>query len=735
MQSPSSRILAHFKTHKFLYLSIIFTYIFSVLCRFYWAFWASDFELFKFNEQLMITSNDGYAFAEGARDMIAGFHQPNDLSFFGSPLSTLTAYIYAISPFSFETIILYMSVFLSSFLVVPILLIARLYNAQMAGLFAALTACVAHSYYNRTMAGYFDTDMLTIVLPTLLAYCMIRLVLKKDAISLIFTPLVMSFYLWWYPSSFTLNAAFLGLLLVYTLIFHRPFSSKENRVIYLALVLCLIMLSPVPWYVNLAILALLFALWGFKNELFSLKFIAFLGVLAFIFVALNGGFDAILAQLRFYIFRQDLSASVQSFSYFNVASTIQEASTIGLSLFMRRILSSEIAFLVGCFGLILLLKKHKSAILLLPLLMLGFLALRGGLRFTIYAVPVLALGFGWAISWILSQIQNAAIEHKFKQILSIFCVILALFLSLGFAFYHIYTYTAQSVFARDEVSVLDRLKNIASREDYVVSWWDYGYPVRYYADVKTLADGGKHLGNDNFFPSFILSANEHAAANMSRLAVEYTERKFSDKNDSLLQSDLLKAMLRDYEFNATATDATLFLNALQKPSFSLKTPKSRDVFIYMPVRMAMIFSTVASFSKIDLATGEINQPLIFSTAIALGSLNDGSYLLSNQMRLSSDFTTIFLGESDFKIHSFFEFDSIKNRDFKQILVDENSEIFVLYLKESFNAPFNLPIQFIIMDKSMFESTFVQMLFFKNYNEKLFELVIDEKDARVYKLKR
>jgi len=63
-------------------------------------------------------------------------------------------------------------------------------------------------------------------------------------------------------------------------------------------------------------------------------------------------------------------------------------------------------------------------------------------------------------------------------------------------------YRVPSVFTKDEVKVLDRLKNIASREDYVVAWWDYGYPIRYYSDVKTLVDGARHSGNINFPVSF-----------------------------------------------------------------------------------------------------------------------------------------------------------------------------------------------------------------------------------------
>ena len=37
---------------------------------------------------------------------------------------------------------------------------------------------------------------------------------------------------------------------------------------------------------------------------------------------------------------------------------------------------------------------------------------------------------------------------------------------------HVQGYKVPVVFQKDEVKVLDKLKNIATREDYVVSWWD-----------------------------------------------------------------------------------------------------------------------------------------------------------------------------------------------------------------------------------------------------------------------
>ena len=107
---------------------IIIAYLFAILCRMEWVIWASGYSDFIWNNQLMISTNDGYAYAEGARDMIAGFHQPNDLSYYGTPLSTITFLLVKILPFSLETIILYLSIFLSSLIVIPIILIGKEFN-------------------------------------------------------------------------------------------------------------------------------------------------------------------------------------------------------------------------------------------------------------------------------------------------------------------------------------------------------------------------------------------------------------------------------------------------------------------------------------------------------------------------------------------------------------------------------------------------------------------------------
>ncbi|EAC1561438.1 peptide-binding protein [Campylobacter coli] len=708
----------YFKNPTFILLAfIILAYVFSVLCRFYWIFWASEFNEYFFNNELMIISNDGYAFAEGARDMIAGFHQPNDLSYYGSSLSTLTYWFYKITPFSLESIFIYISTFLSSLVVIPLILIANEYKRHLMGFVAALLASIANSYYNRTMSGYYDTDMLVIVLAMMIVFFMIRLILKKDLLSLITLPLFVGIYLWWYPSSYTLNVALLGLFFIYTLVFHI-----KEKTIYMAIILASITLSNIAWFYQSAIIVILFSLFVLQNKRFSFALLGILGLATLVFLILSGGIDPILYQLKFYIFRSDESANLaQGFMYFNVNQTIQEVESIDLSIFMQRISGSELVFFVSLIGFIFLVRKHKSMILALPMLALGFLALKSGLRFTIYAVPVLALGFGFLMSLLQERKQKNNNTYWWANI----GVFIFTFLSLIPMFYHINNYKAPTVFSQNEATKLDELKKIAQREDYVVTWWDYGYPIRYYSDVKTLADGGKHLGKDNFFPSFVLSKDQVAAANMARLSVEYTEKSFYAPLNDILKNDLLQAMMKDYNQN----NVDLFLASLSKPDFKINMPKTRDVYIYMPARMSLIFSTVASFSFVDLETGKINKPFTFSAAYPL-DVKNGEIYLSNGIALSDDFRSFKINNSTISVNSIIEINSIKQGEYKITPIDDTAQFYIFYLKDS-TIPY---AQFILMDKTMFNSAYVQMFFLGNYDKNLYDLVINARDAKVFKLK-
>ena len=159
-----------------IFLIMTLVYIFGVACRFFWIYWASGIEQFSFDGELIMTTNDAFANAEGARDMIAGFHQAGDLSPYGASIPTLAFLLSKILPVSLNSIAIYMSVFLAPLVAVPIILIAREYKILGAGIIAALLATILPGYYMRTLGGYFDSDMLNVALPLLTLWALIRLI-------------------------------------------------------------------------------------------------------------------------------------------------------------------------------------------------------------------------------------------------------------------------------------------------------------------------------------------------------------------------------------------------------------------------------------------------------------------------------------------------------------------------------------------------------------------------------
>ncbi len=160
-----------FKTQEML-LFMIIAYIFSFAVRMIWVYQFQDNPDFCWNGQLMINTNDGYFFASGAQRELFGMHMDNPRipSVWSFGTVALTVLLVKITPFSFETVILYMPAVISSLVVIPIILIARLYNGALWGFFAALLGSIAWSYYNRTMTGYYDTDMFSAMAPMFTLY-------------------------------------------------------------------------------------------------------------------------------------------------------------------------------------------------------------------------------------------------------------------------------------------------------------------------------------------------------------------------------------------------------------------------------------------------------------------------------------------------------------------------------------------------------------------------------------
>jgi dolichyl-diphosphooligosaccharide--protein glycosyltransferase/undecaprenyl-diphosphooligosaccharide--protein glycosyltransferase len=713
-------------------LLILLAFAFSFSVRLIWVQQFAGAEEFKFNGEFMINTNDGYFYAEGARDILAGITEStNDLSPFESAGSILTAWIVKILPFSFETVIFYLPAFLGSLVVIPIVLIGREFGKIEVGFIAALIGSIAWSYYNRTMVGYYDTDMLNIVFPTLLLWSLIWAIGKNEDKYLLFAALDILAYRWWYPQSYSLEFAFFGLIGLFAI--YQYIKKDDFKYTVTLLSFMMFAMMGLDGWLRLSIVVLLFIALKIQREIVE-KYIYYILALSIVLFFATGGIDPILGQLKGYVFKDELLSSTTGLGvhFFSVMQTVREAGQIPFETFANRISGHTITFVLACIGYVWLAFKYRVMLLALPMVGLGFLALSGGLRFTIYAVPPMALGIAYLIyegSKFLSKqfVNDTTSKVSYYVLLTIFTAT-AILPNIQ----HIQRYKIPTVFNAQEVKVLDQLKDIANREDYVVSWWDYGYPLRYYSDIKTLVDGGKHSGAVNFPVSFVLNSPQDVAAKMARLDVEYTEKRFTirdnnkelDENDTKyikIASSNIEQMTLDYGQN----DTNKFLKVLNT---DIKLPaKTRDVYLYLPNRMMNIFPTVALFSNINLMTGTKKaRPFFYKSNTMQDSGN--TIALGNNITILKNKGEIQIGKQTLKINNFCitEYDNKGILQKKIQIVDKNSPINVIYMK-NYN-------QFLVLDNTMYNSTYIQLFVLENYDKNLYEPVILDPLAKIFKLK-
>ena len=119
-------------------------------------------------------THDSFYFGSILQKGHLGMHQENHLipSVLRNGMITVLPYlILQVAPsLNIETLLLWLPVYVAGIVCIPIVLIGRLYGSSIWGFMAACLAGITHSYYNRTLAGYYDTDMFSITIPAFALY-------------------------------------------------------------------------------------------------------------------------------------------------------------------------------------------------------------------------------------------------------------------------------------------------------------------------------------------------------------------------------------------------------------------------------------------------------------------------------------------------------------------------------------------------------------------------------------
>jgi undecaprenyl-diphosphooligosaccharide--protein glycosyltransferase len=700
-------------------LAYIFSYFFHI---YFWLKWASNIPEFIWHSQVMINNPDGYFYGSGAQKIVYHEHleNPRLLDVWKYGTAVITAFLAKFFHISIDTLMLYLPPIISSLVVIPIILIGRLYNNLTWGFLAALIGSIAWSYYNRTLVGYYDTDMFSASLPMFIFYFLLASIKKRSLKYLLAAAFTIILYPFLYEQGLSIIYA-MGIMAFVYLLF-----TKDNKIsinlndefVFKFITLLSIALMDINWIIRIILLVIGFFL--FREKKFELKQLQIIAGLFFILFLFTGNvFGIVLHKVLSYSTSIETKEGLQ---FLNVNRTVREAGHIPWYVIFDRIIGSSIGIVIAVIGYILLVKKYKEFIIALPLWGIGFFAFVGGLRFTVYAVPVAGISGVYFFVWFAEKIKNEKVKFLVVTLGSLFLIIpnithiagcceknklLASFKKI----YPIssYPYLTPTVFNRNEVEVLDKLKKISNPKDYVITWWDYGYPIWYYSDVNTLIDGGKH-NEDNFIVSkIIMTSNELLASNLSKLAIKV----YTETNKTVAPQIFTK--------DGKPINVDEFLSFISSGNF--KAPKlDRNIYLMFPYRMFDIFPTISFFSNRNLNTGKVYSPHFFYKG---RFIPQGRYLIVGRIVVDLVKGELLLNRYPIKEVDIVGYDT-QNRLIVKKKVLRNQGVYLVLLQSYGEG--------MIMDNYYYNSRFVQMFVFENYNKNLFSPVILSPWIKIYKVK-
>jgi dolichyl-diphosphooligosaccharide--protein glycosyltransferase/undecaprenyl-diphosphooligosaccharide--protein glycosyltransferase len=689
------------------YSMFSFAFIFSFLSRMIPLKKFYDTKEFFWNDYPMLTTNDAYYYASGAQKWLEHTlsynHQVPEI--FSTAIITIAAYITKYSPFSLELVTFYIPAVISSFIVIPIILIGRLFSLDIVGFFAALLTSITWGYYARTKIGYFDTDMFSVAILLFILYLLLAAVKKQSISFVLAASILISAYPYFYNSGRPILYFIVATYIVYVFIFcaKKKFSYPSVMLIVIGL------FSSATQSLYLFAFALLFyaLLKKEKINIVQLKKISVFLIIIFVIVSIKD-FSFILTIIDFYA---DRNSTKQGLKFFQMSQTIRETEIVPFGVFAKQISGSIIGAIMAIAGYILLVRQDKEFLLTIPMVAIGLFSLLGGVRFAIYLVPIVAFSLFYLIHLFASNLRNREVYY---MIVTLFFIVLAYPDIM-----HIKESGIKTVLSHNEAKALQELKYNTSEKDFVIAWWDYAYAIWYFSDKNTLIDGGHSggKGGDNYIVSRILMGDSPVeAARLARLAVE----------THILDDQEEVAEIIFKEISDGNITAERYFQNMREGKITLPQGK-RSIFLYLPYSMLEMLSSVRQFSNIDLSTGEMGDNPIIYVSKQYRIEND-MIVINNKIKLSPNKMILELKGKAIQLGKYFTIGELQNGSIQvsQIIAHTPHKMSAINLVSRKII--------IILDEKFLNSNFIQMLLFNKYDKKLFHLTVKNKEVKIYKLK-
>jgi dolichyl-diphosphooligosaccharide--protein glycosyltransferase len=553
----------------------------------------------------------------------------------------------------------YLAPILAILVVIPIALLFYRKNLYLTALSGSLISVISYMYVVRTSFARPDTDVLNLFFPFMIVYLSYRFLvednLKKIYILSILLGITHLLYYWWYLHP-NINLVFF-LILIGLVIF-----TKDNR-----------------------------------KELYKPLGIIF--IISGIFIYIFGAIKDIFGQIRAYIIVEAPTYEGLDIEFPNVTVAVQELQKFSLSKLSFLTVGNEIILIMGFIGIILFfIKFWRTALLLLPIFLIGLLTFKSGNRFSIYLAPFIGIGFGYILDILINKVRE---ENKLKifSLAFVSTVLVLLFLNLkSLSFIH------KPILPSKEARDFYILRENLPQKAWIWTWWDMGYPIEYIMRKTTYADGS--------FP------------NMPKLYFIAKSFTTSDEKETYYLIKTLSYL------GTIELIKKLFINKipLEKISQSLNPKSKRKIYVLYSKDMIGKFIWIGYFGSWDFQKKKGKMMPIISLPLCETTIPNILVCGKTQIDINRGIITNLVTKKTDKLEKFvFSSDNrLVEKPFK-----ENKDAKLVFEIVTRNKK----TMFLLMDKDTYKTNFNQMYLLGRYNKNLFDLVYDNFPYTVvYKLK-
>jgi len=401
-----------------------------------------------------------------------------------------------------------------------------------------------------------------------------------------------------------------------------------------------------------------------------------------------------------------------SLEYPSVAQSIIEVQDLAFAEIFPYFHPWMEAAVAGLLGFALVVIRRPGALFLLPLAALGLLSVKMGGRMVMFGAPVIAVGLALPLFWLLQRLLRVGLRGAAAGLLTsglLLALLVAPFVDM------IPAMSQGPIINRRHAEALSRAKAMTPPDAMLWLWWDWGYAANHFAHRQTIADGAQHAGPSLYLPAAVFATDNPRFA---RQLIRYTAQCGNDPGNVFEGLD--------------GKAAQALMDRLRSSETPLIEAKGRlyVVVSFEMLRLSFWISNFGNWNFVNRA-GEGGALSIVTQALAYK-------LDSGEVRLEGNNSAIYASSI-----SVFDETGVTRRNYIQEWFDAHPKATpeeqhdFLSKRRNINFLFNrVTDEKLAMDARLYNSLMVQLLVGEPQDPRIspyFKLVYDNVFARIYEV--